>query len=83
MRMQMVLAKMTRYGIFSFLLMLASCADQEQWFCKVDGKTMYSISESGKLGSAEKGCSCSQIRSFERSTFGSVDEDAIRNDFNC
>ena len=74
---------MARCGILSFLLMLAACADQEKWFCKVEGKTMYSISESGKLGGAEEGCSCSQIRSFEKSTFGSVDEEAISNDFNC
>jgi len=44
---------------------------------------MYSISDSGKLGGAGKGCSCQQIRSFELRAFGSVDEAALRNDFGC
>jgi len=43
---------------------------------------MYSVSESGKLGGVEKGCSCSQIRDFEYETFGFVNEDSL-NDAGC
>ena len=71
-----------RSGLFFLLLALLSCADTEMWFCKVEGKTIYSISKSGRLGSADKGCSCSEIRSFEKRTFGSVDENALKRDFN-
>ena len=55
----------------------------EEWLCKVDGDSMYSISASGKIGGAGKGCTCEQIRSFERRTFGEVDEEALRRDFGC
>lgn len=44
---------------------------------------MYSISSSGKFGGAQKGCSCSQIRSFELKQFGKVDEQALKSDFGC
>ena len=64
------------------VMLLASCS-AEQWTCRVDGKTMYSISSEGNLGSADKGCTCSEIRAFERKTFGEVDEDALRDDFGC
>jgi len=63
------------------ILTLTGCG--EEWTCIVDGKTMYSISSSGKIGSADKGCSCEEIRSFELRTFGEVDEQALKNDFGC
>ena len=44
---------------------------------------MYSVSSSGALGSADKGCTCEEIREFELRNFGSVDEDALKSDFGC
>ena len=66
----------------SFLL-LFSCGEKEEWLCKEDGKTLYSITLSGKIGSADKGCSCNEIRSFEKRKFGEVDEQGLKNDFGC
>ncbi len=62
---------------------LLACGQDETWLCKVDGKAMYSINTSGHIGSADKGCSCEQIRSFELETFGEIDEQALKNDFGC
>ncbi|ARU28180.1 hypothetical protein [Cellvibrio sp. PSBB006] len=75
-----------KYNIHLLLIILvpiflASCG--EKWTCHTKEKTMFSISESGKLGSAEKGCSCEEIRSFELETFGEVDEEGLENDFDC
>jgi len=64
-------------------LLLISCSDREVWYCKEDGDAMYSISASGKIGSADKGCTCEEMRSFEYRKFGEVDEDALREDFGC
>lgn len=61
---------------------LISCSNEE-WACQTRGKTMYSISSSGELGSADKGCSCAEIRAFELRTFGEVDEAALKSDFGC
>ena len=74
---------MNRLLLILSLSCLVACEDPETWLCKVDGKTMYSLSASGKLGSADKGCSCSEIRSFEQRTFGAVDEAALKSDFGC
>lgn len=63
-------------------ILVAACGGEE-WSCVVDGKTMYSISSSGKMGSAGKGCSCEEIRNFELRTFGEVDEAALKSDFGC
>ena len=65
------------------MLVLFGCVDNEDWFCREDGDLMYSISSSGAMGSADKGCSCGEIREFERRKFGEVDEQALRNDFDC
>ena len=62
---------------------LAVCSESEFWYCKIDGDIMYSLSESGKIGSADKGCTCDEIRYFEARTFGEVDDDALREDFGC
>ena len=64
------------------VLILVSCSSEE-WHCVEKGKTLYSVSASGKPGSADKGCSCQEIRDFEFRTFGSVDEDALKSDFGC
>jgi len=63
-------------------LILASCSGEE-WSCVEEGKSLYSISSSGKPGSAGKGCSCEEIREFELRNFGSVDEGALKSDFGC
>ncbi|KZN61526.1 hypothetical protein N478_05485 [Pseudoalteromonas luteoviolacea S4060-1] len=44
---------------------------------------MFSKSSSGKIGSARKGCSCSEIRKFELREFAEVDEAALKKDFGC
>ena len=61
--------------------MLAACG--EDWTCQTQGKTMFSMSSSGKIGSADKGCTCKEIRSFELREFGRVDEAALKSDFGC
>lgn len=61
---------------------LSSCSDNE-WYCKTQGQSMFSMSSSGKIGGAGKGCSCSEIRAFELRTFGEVDEAALKSDFGC
>ncbi len=74
-----------KVGAYLFLLMLLTfligCG--EEWVCRTEGKTMFSVSESGKLGSANKGCSCEEMREFEFREFGSVDEEALKEDFGC
>jgi hypothetical protein len=61
---------------------LISCS-QEEWYCRTKGDMMYSESASGKLGGADKGCSCEQIRNHEYLYFRSVDEQALKSDFGC
>ena len=63
-------------------LILISCSGEE-WSCVEQGKNMYSVSSSGELGSADKGCSCEELREFEFRHWGSVDEDALKSDFGC
>ena len=55
----------------------------ENWSCVSSKGNMYSISDSGKLGSAGKGCTCEEIRRFEQRSFGTVDERALKSDFGC
>jgi len=64
------------------MLTLTSCSGSD-WHCKTQGKTMFSISSSGEIGSARKACSCGEIRAFERRTFGDIDEAALKSDFGC
>lgn len=68
--------------IMAVSLGMASCSNEE-WTCQTRGKTMYSMNSSGELGSADKGCTCEEIRSFELRTFGEVDEVALKSDFGC
>ncbi len=66
------------------LLFTALSACSDDWTCQTEGKTMYSLNTaSGEIGSADKGCSCDEIRSFEIKEFGRVDEDSLKKDFNC
>jgi hypothetical protein len=71
-----------KFILITTVVFLSSCFDDD-WRCVTSGKTMYSINSSGKLGGAQKGCSCQQIRSFEMGTFGSVDSAALKSDFGC
>ena len=64
-------------------LLITSCFSDAKWTCVTSGKSMYSISASGKIGSADKGCSCIQIESFERRVFGRIDKEALKSDFGC
>lgn len=73
---------MRNMAVFLTASILTSCGG-ENWSCIEDGKTLYSVSSSGNLGSADKGCSCDEIREFELRNFGSVDEDALKSDFGC
>ena len=68
--------------IIAIAFLLSSCSDNE-WYCKTQGQTMFSMSSSGEIGGVGKGCSCSEIRAFELRTFGEVDEDALKRDFGC
>jgi len=69
-------------GIF-VALVLGSCGESG-WTCRIDGEAMYSVNtKTGDLGAANRGCSCDEIRSFERRVFGEVDEDALRRDHGC
>lgn len=63
------------------IVMLAACG--EEWSCQTKGKTMFSMSSTGGIGSADKGCSGNEIRSFELKEFGRVDEAALKSDFGC
>ena len=66
----------------SIALILASCG-KEEWTCVEQGKNMYSVNTKGHMGSADKGCSCEEMREFEIRHWGSVDKDALKNDFGC
>jgi hypothetical protein len=68
-------------SVFLAALTLYGCG--ETWSCETNNKSMYSISSSGKIGSAAKGCSCEEIHSFELKQFGEVDEQALKKDFGC
>ena len=59
-----------------------SCSGEE-WSCVEQGKSMYSVNSKGEMGSADKGCSCEELREFEYRHWGSVDEDALKSDFGC
>jgi hypothetical protein len=65
----------------ALITIISGCG--EEWVCQTKGKTMFSMSSSGKIGSADKGCTCNEIRNFELQQFGRVDEEALKNDFGC
>jgi|GEM_PF-1190260 len=68
-------------AILTSIIVLLSCG--EKWTCQSRGKTLFSVSESGKLGSADEGCSCSEVRAFELKVLGEVDGAALKRDFGC
>ena len=74
---------MFRLYLVCLATLVSSCSNEEKWHCKIEGQTMYSVSESGQIGGAQKGCTCDQIRSFEKKSFGEVDNQALKNDFGC
>lgn len=75
---------MKKIIIILFITLIAACSgEEENWFCKIDGQTMYSVNSEGNIGSADKGCTCASMRSFERKVFGEVDEVALKSDFDC
>lgn len=67
--------------VYCSVLLLSSCG--ETWSCEIDGSRMFSVSSSGEIGSADKGCSCNEIREFELEQTGSVDEEALKFNFGC
>jgi hypothetical protein len=69
--------------LIALSMSLFGCADNSGWLCKVEEKTMYSVNKDGLMGSAEKGCSCDDMREFEQQFFGSVDEQALQKDHGC
>lgn len=75
---------MKNIGIVIFLVgLIVGCGQSETWSCVIDGDTMYSMSNKGNLGGAQKGCTCDEIRQFELKLFGEVDEEAMKRDFGC
>ena len=73
--------KSIRICLYLFcVLALGGCL--KEWHCKIDGDSMYSISDSGDIGGAENGCTCEEIARFER-RFGEVDYEALSSDFGC
>ena len=53
------------------------------WRCVERGQNMFSMSDSGELGAAEKGCTCEQMADFEYRVFGEVDFEALKDDHGC
>ena len=71
-----------KYLVIVLLFFLTSCS-KENWHCYIDGKDMWSISDSGNIGPANYGCSCKQIRDHAYLNWGYVDEDVMKSDFGC
>ena len=44
---------------------------------------MYSLSESGKRGSPEKGCSCLQIKTFDLKNYNELTEKLLKKEYGC
>lgn len=66
------------------LISIAGCADNSNWICTTYADAMFSRDHnSGAMGSADKGCSCTQMYNFEYKQFGGVDVDALNADFGC
>lgn len=74
--------KFKTIAILFFTILLISCSNEE-WYCQTMNKSMFSMSSSGSIGSADKSCTCEQMRQFEFQTFGKVDEESLKSDFGC
>jgi hypothetical protein len=72
-----------KIAVIIVLITIITACSNEDWTCKIIDKTMLSMSSSGAIGSADKGCSCEEVRSFELRIYGEVDESALKNDFGC
>ena len=64
------------------LVTLVGCGGDD-WSCVVRGETMFSMSSTGELGAANKGCTCEEMANFERRVFGTVDYQALNSDHGC
>ena len=71
------------YIIFFGVIILFYRSCSEEWQCIIDGDIMYSKSNKGNLGGAEKGCSCNQIYQFEYKIWGEVNTYNLNKKFGC
>ena len=72
------------YGDLAASYIVSAFSDSgDGWVCVERGRTMYSLSDSGELGAAEKGCTCAEIANFEYLVFGEVDYQALNDDHGC
>ena len=75
---------MIAYGDLLGEYVVSAFSDTDDgWVCIEQGRTMYSLSDSGELGAAEKGCTCAEIANFEYRVFGEVDYQALNDDHGC
>ena len=75
--------KITILLILSIILSSCWWGNWEKWFCVEDWDLMYAKSTKWNIWWAQKGCSCSEIRTFELKIFWEVDEEALKKDFWC
>ena len=54
-----------------------------EWDCVESGDNMYSLSDAGEIGPAEKACTCTGMADFERRKFGRVDYASLNKDHGC
>ena len=54
-----------------------------EWNCVEKGQTMYSMSDKGETGAAEKACTCVDMADFERRKFGRVDYAGLNKEHGC
>ena len=54
-----------------------------EWDCVESGDNMYSLSDTGEIGPAEKACTCTGMADFERRKFGRVDYASLNKDHGC
>ena len=72
------------YGDLVSERIVSSFTDTDDgWLCMERGEIMYSLSDSGEFGAAEKGCTCAEIANFEYRVFGEVDYQALSDDHGC
>lgn len=55
----------------------------DNWRCVTRGTAMFSLNDKDEIGSANKGCSCSEIRAWDKKILGEVDERRMRENFGC
>lgn len=57
--------------------------EKSSWQCIEDWTVMYSKNLYWNIWSADKWCTCTQIREYEMKLFWEVDEESMKNDFGC